>query len=173
MKIITYPNIIILAFINYISRNKAVRYIIKETPLKILISIRAIIYDSNEKILLVRRAKDTTWNPGVFELPGGKPKFGENLNECIANEIFEETGLSINIQGESRIIGSHIENTNIKYKDFLVLEATTICDLIGSNHVILSNEHSEYMWKDKFEIMRLSNITKQTRTSIASFFKMI
>ena len=58
----------------------------------------AVIFDQNhEKILLTKRADN-----GLWCLPGGKMESGESVEECCLREVFEETGLHVNVK---RLIG--------------------------------------------------------------------
>jgi 8-oxo-dGTP diphosphatase len=51
------------------------------------------------KILLVRRARLPA--KGIYSLPGGRVEFGEALQDALAREVDEETGLAIDIIGLS------------------------------------------------------------------------
>jgi 8-oxo-dGTP diphosphatase len=51
------------------------------------------------KILLVRRARAPA--KGIYSLPGGRVEFGEALQDALAREVEEETGLAIDIIGLS------------------------------------------------------------------------
>lgn len=47
------------------------------------------------RVLLVRKSKDDPYNPGCWELPGGRLDGGEDLDQHIKREVLEETGLSV------------------------------------------------------------------------------
>ncbi|WP_369725809.1 NUDIX hydrolase [Bradyrhizobium sp. LLZ17] len=49
------------------------------------------------KVLLVRRARSPA--KGFYSLPGGRVEFGESLQQALAREVDEETGLGIEIIG--------------------------------------------------------------------------
>ncbi|GLH80625.1 NUDIX hydrolase [Bradyrhizobium sp. SSBR45G] len=49
------------------------------------------------RIMLVRRARSPA--KGVYTLPGGRVEFGETLQEAVAREVMEETGLTIAVIG--------------------------------------------------------------------------
>ena len=49
------------------------------------------------KVLLVRRARSP--GKGFYSLPGGRVEFGESLQQALAREVDEETGLRIDIVG--------------------------------------------------------------------------
>lgn len=46
------------------------------------------------KLLMVRRVSDD-FHGGMYELPGGGVEAGETFAECVARELFEETGLRL------------------------------------------------------------------------------
>lgn len=48
-------------------------------------------------MLLVRRARSPA--KGFYSLPGGRVEFGESLQQALAREVDEETGLGIEIIG--------------------------------------------------------------------------
>jgi 8-oxo-dGTP pyrophosphatase MutT (NUDIX family) len=47
----------------------------------------------DEKLLLVRKSSDDPHNPNRWELPGGRLKEDEPLDESLRREVIEETGL--------------------------------------------------------------------------------
>lgn len=51
---------------------------------------RMVIEDSQERILLVKRADDGTW-----ALPAGLPEKNESIRDLIEREVKEETGLEV------------------------------------------------------------------------------
>ncbi len=71
----------------------------------------ASVFDSKrEKVLLVRRADDGKW-----AVPGGYMEPGENFSEACKREVWEETGLQVNIK---RLIGIYTSpNLLLEYSD--------------------------------------------------------
>lgn len=49
------------------------------------------------RVLLVRRSQDADWEPGRWELPGGKLRHGEDLANAVMREVYEETGLRVTV----------------------------------------------------------------------------
>lgn len=57
-----------------------------------LIGLKALVID-NDKVLLGRRISSV--DNGLFEIPGGKPQVGEDLDQALIREVKEETGVEI------------------------------------------------------------------------------
>ncbi len=53
------------------------------------------VVTNNDKILLVRKSEDDPNNPGLWELPGGRLKESEHVDDHVIREVLEETGLTI------------------------------------------------------------------------------
>ncbi|GAB0174822.1 MAG: hypothetical protein HHAS10_07010 [Candidatus Altimarinota bacterium] len=51
------------------------------------LSVKALIHNSDGKFLLIKEEN------GLWELPGGGLDYGEELQECLRREIYEEMGL--------------------------------------------------------------------------------
>ncbi len=52
---------------------------------------RAVIRDREGRILLVRRSDNGAW-----VMPAGSLEIGESIGDCLAREVREETGLTVN-----------------------------------------------------------------------------
>ncbi len=50
------------------------------------ISVKGVVLDSADRVLLLRNERDE------WELPGGRIEIGESPEECVVREIAEETG---------------------------------------------------------------------------------
>lgn len=60
---------------------------------KLAVGCSAAVFDENrERILLIRRADNGKW-----AVPGGYMEAGENFFEACAREVFEETGLQVQV----------------------------------------------------------------------------
>ena len=56
--------------------------------------VRAAIMD-DDRVLLMQRAKNDSYRPHAWELPGGKIDKGETPMQALHREVGEETGLRI------------------------------------------------------------------------------
>ena len=106
------------------------------------VAVKAIIR-KNGKILLLQRSPDSGFDPGLWELPGGKIEYGENLTEALKREVMEEAGLLIRV-------GQPVKTWHFIKEPFWVTSISFSCDYISGN-VTLSPEHAAYIWIDPKE----------------------
>ena len=99
---------------------------------------KAIVRDGAGRILLLQRASSSSHDPGLWELPGGKMEYGEQLPEALAREGTEETGLTVSV-------GRPILTWHFTKEPFWVTGITFICDVTGGT-IALSREHDDVAW---------------------------
>lgn len=104
------------------------------------LSVKVLIQDPEGRWLLLRRSPGSTWNPGKWDLPGGKVESQERFETALRREVLEETGLEIQLKG---LYGAIEDEVN----DFRVVHLV----LLGygdTNNVELSGEHDRFEWID-------------------------
>ncbi len=87
---------------------------------------------------------------GFWEFPGGKIEIGETLTEACKREVFEETGLKIEV-GKIHDVFSY-RNKEENSTVYMQFEAT----LVKNNKepkVVLSAEHTEFKWVSWNELL--------------------
>jgi len=141
------------------------KYIIPKKQKKTEIVGRALIKNKNKYLVLKRSTKSLF--PGTWELPGGKLDSFELLNESLKREVFEETGLLINITRSALQISSRIATE-------IIYEGTTFIIVINeasirSGKIKLSKEHNDYKWATKKEILKL-NLAPSIRLPLNEIF---
>lgn len=99
---------------------------------------KAIVRGDGGRILLLQRASTSSHDPGLWELPGGKMDYGEQLPEALAREVAEETGLTVSV-------GRPILTWHFTKEPFWVTGVTFICDLVDGE-MALSSEHDDAAW---------------------------
>ena len=90
------------------------------------------------RYLLIRRAANSSFDPGLWDLPGGKLDFGEELVETLRREVKEETGLTIRV-------GGPFATWHFFKGEVFVTGITFLCEYTGGE-VTLSPEHSDFAW---------------------------
>lgn len=56
------------------------------------VTVKGVCLDGAGRVLVCRNAR------GEWELPGGRPEAGERLEQCLAREVREETGLEVAVR---------------------------------------------------------------------------
>jgi len=115
---------------------------LNEHPLSELLGVagRAIISQSDGRVLLVRRSAAAVVDPGSWELPGGKLSYGETLRDALVREVREETGLAVDPGAVVHVGHRHVQG-------FWVTVVTCGCDSRGGE-IRLSDEHDAHVWAD-------------------------
>jgi 8-oxo-dGTP pyrophosphatase MutT (NUDIX family) len=120
---------------------------------KLRLGCSAVIFNDNKQVLLTRRSDNGQWC-----LPGGAMEPGENVAEACAREVWEETGLQIDVL---RLIGIYSDpHRVIVYPDgnkihivALSFEAKATGGELG-----LSNETTEFGYFSLEEAMQMDII---------------
>lgn len=134
---------------------------------RFLVAMGAIIENKNTgKILLLKRGIQKDFSPDIWEYPTGRlNQFEEPLNG-LRREVFEETGLEVDI----------IKPINIFH--FFRGEQIAEKELVGIMYwcqasveaVVVSEEHSDYQWVTVEEALKL--VTKPSmQADIQAFIK--
>jgi 8-oxo-dGTP diphosphatase len=103
------------------------------------LAVRALITDSDGKILILKRSVDSKTNPGKWELPGGKVDQGEPFDKAMVREVFEETGLKISMDN---VVGASQQSLPL-IRAVHIIMAGKIVD----GELNLSSEHEGYAWE--------------------------
>ena len=91
------------------------------------------------KVLLVRRARSP--GKGFYSLPGGRVEYGETLQQALAREVDEETGLKIDIVGLAgwrEVVPGASAGGHYVIMSFAARWA--------AQEPVLNDEHDDYKW---------------------------
>lgn len=124
------------------------------------VAARGIVRDDRGRILLIRRSEEVEWDPGLWELPGGKAEHGETIQDALAREALEETGLAIEV-------GDPVHIAQFTKEPFWVTSVTFACEATGGS-ARLSDEHGELAWVAPEEIAGRS-CTQPTREALDAY----
>jgi 8-oxo-dGTP pyrophosphatase MutT (NUDIX family) len=106
----------------------------------------AIIADAHGRVLMQRRRDSGNWS-----LPGGTMDIGETLQECVAREVKEETGLDIEIVS---LLGIYTDPAHvIAYSDGEVRQEFTVTYLgrVVGGEIAVSDESTEVRYIDPID----------------------
>lgn len=112
------------------------------------ITVKGIVIFQN-KILILKRVRPSSDGLGYWELPGGGLEYGETPDEALIRELKEETNLDISI------IKPAYTFTAIR-EDYQTIGIGYLC-ISDNNQVVVSNEHTDYLFVNKKEAKELLN----------------
>ncbi len=126
------------------------------------VAVKGIIVNG-DKVLLLKRSSMEDCYKNLWETPGGKINFGENLKEALKREVKEETNLDIEVFIPV--------NTWSFFRDdkSYVVGITFLCKPL-SEKIRLSEEHVEYRWIAENELDELE-MNENLRKELKFFFK--
>lgn len=93
----------------------------------------------NRRVLMIRRSNYVDKGQGEWDIPGGRLDFGESPLDCINREVREETGLAFRV--DRLLLATTIVINPVRQSIGL-----TYLGYADSDKVILSHEHTEFMW---------------------------
>jgi 8-oxo-dGTP diphosphatase len=123
-----------------------------------LIGVHGVIEDRG-KILVLKRAPSMIYKPGAWDLPGGHLAANETFEECLAREVTEETGLTIEIVRllcANKAPGPYIQ---LIFACVLSGEARDV--------TLQAHEHAEWRWTTRAEILQLGELIPYLEQIIA------
>ncbi|MFA0832573.1 MAG: NUDIX domain-containing protein [Methanobacterium formicicum] len=113
------------------------------------LSVRVLLTDEDNKILILKRSTDSKTNPGKWEFPGGKVDQGESFDQALIREVYEETQLKISLE---HVVGISEQNLHLIRAVHIIMSGKII-----EGNLTLSSEHEGYAWVffenlDKYEL---------------------
>lgn len=119
------------------------------------LTVRGVIKNKNDEILIVKRHPKSKTDPEMWELPGGKVEDGEYFTKALVREIKEETNLDCKV-------GDLCEAVQNDYSNKRNVQLMMYLDDV-SGDVKISEEHTEFMWAnlDKLKSLELSASLKK------------
>lgn len=98
--------------------------------------VAAVIENSSQEILCALRSTSMLI-PNVWEFPGGKVEAGEELQEALEREIFEELNCEIKAH---EVINEHIH----EYDTFIIHLISLRAELLSGEPI--ASEHDSLIW---------------------------
>ena len=80
----------------------------------------------NQKLLLCRLSKDFPIQAGFWTLPGGGIEFGEDPEEAMIREVYEETGLRVQAKGVAGIDSLYDEQEDRAFHGIRIMYYTEL-----------------------------------------------
>lgn len=119
------------------------------------LTVRGVIKNNNEEILIVKRHPKSKTDPEMWELPGGKVEDGEYFTKALVHEIKEEVNLDCEV-------GDLCEAVQNDYSNKRTVQLYMHLDNVNGD-VKISEEHTEFMWAsiDMLKSLEISTSLKK------------
>lgn len=127
-----------------------------------IIVVRGALVNDAGKILLIPRINENN-NLTHYELPGGKLQFGENPQEALTREFFEETGLEVEVLRPYHAFSvmDQLAENQLRY----TLELTFHVGFKDSAQKNIQSLNKDFIWLDKNEL-KSQPLTVETKERI-------
>jgi 8-oxo-dGTP diphosphatase len=120
----------------------------REYPEAPVVGVGAVVIDGT-KVLLVRRGHEPL--KGQWSLPGGALELGETLEQGVAREVLEETGLVVIPVGMVEILDRihREESTGLVRHHYVLIDF--LCRVTGGN-LRASSDADEVAWVERGQL---------------------
>jgi 8-oxo-dGTP diphosphatase len=119
------------------------------------LTMRGIIKNDDNEILILKRQPKSKTDPEMWELPGGKVEKGEHFTTALVREIKEETNLDADV-------GDFCEAVQNDYMHKRTVQVIMYLENI-KGEVKISDEHTDWMWAglEKIKSLEISTSLKK------------
>ena len=119
------------------------------------LTMRGIIKNEDDEILILKRHPKSKTDPEMWELPGGKVEKGEHFTTALVREIKEETNLDADV-------GDFCEAVQNDYMHKRTVQVIMYLENIKGD-VKISEEHTDWMWAnlEKIKSLEISTSLKK------------
>lgn len=119
------------------------------------LTVRGIIKNEKNEILIVKRHPKSRTDPEMWELPGGKVEKGEFFTDALIREIKEEVNLDVKV-------GDFAEAVQNDYMHKRTVQIMMYLDVIQGD-IKISEEHTDWMWAslEKIKTLEISTSLKK------------
>ena len=119
------------------------------------LTVRGIIKNDNDEILIVKRHPKSRTDPEMWELPGGKVEKGEFFVDALIREIKEEVNLDVKVGDFAEAVqNDYMHKRTVQIMMYLE-------DMKGE--IKISEEHTDWMWAslEKIKTLEISTSLKK------------
>ena len=107
------------------------------------------LIEKDGRYLTTKRASVNDYMPGLWDIPGGTVDAGETMEQALAREVMEETGLRVAI---IRPLAIYTNTTSLPERQYF--QATYLCRYESGEIKLNPEEHDEFAWLSLEEIAK-------------------
>ncbi len=136
------------------------------------IAVRAIITDSKQRVLVLRRAGGRETIAGKYELPGGRLEYGEQPEDSLTRYLQVEMDVTLRAAHLLDVV-TYIDHDDRDIQYIFILYSVSIENF--ATNISLGSSHDKYLWKSIAALQQgtltestklLLGISQQTITSV-------
>lgn len=138
------------------------------------------IIEKGRKVLVIKNPDKAKYNPGMIHFPGGRMKFGEDLDEQICREVWEETGVNIKPLepigiAAWQVIAGTDSRKELEKDDLHVVAIIRRCKFISGKHTLSNNVDDEDLesvyWESPEKLVKNKNFDKKLLPALKMYLK--
>lgn len=118
-----------------------------------IVAITAVIHNSQNKFLILKRPDREIVAPGKYSLPGGKVEGNDSIDQTLFKEVLEETGLQI--RPEKLLLK---EISFVRPDQQTVKVFSYLCQPVDEKQLNLSEDFADMRWVSPEEVNALPRI---------------
>lgn len=103
-----------------------------------------LLQNSEGKFLFLKRSASSSWEPGKWQLPGGKMDWGESPEEALRREVLEEAGYGLPEKLDF-ITLTTLQLKTTKMIHYHILQLVYMARFEGGE-IKISEEHEDMAW---------------------------
>jgi len=133
--------------------------IAREYPISPLVGVGVIVFNSEDKILLVQRGREP--NLDLWALPGGLVELGEELKAAAKREVKEECNIEVEVGDAVSVVDLILKDQNEKVKYHYILIDYNAKYIAGD--IIPQSDVNDVNWFSFQEMdnLNIPEVTKQ------------
>lgn len=118
-----------------------------------IVAVTAVVQNADGKFLVLKRSDREIAHPGKYTFPGGKVEDNQSVEEALADEVTEETGMTMKPGKILLKDAAFIRPDGQTVKVFSYL-----CEVEDSSTVAISEDFTDHAWVDVEGLRQLPHV---------------